>query len=144
MDEFPSTHFYDVRERTFGRNLLIILLVVLVLVVIYLAILLISRIPKKCNGPPAAPTNVRAGYVSSTAFRVLWNPVPDVERYTVYVGQTQGFSRVNAIKIVTTGTPSADATDLTLYRTYYIRVSATNNCAESVDSVEVSYLYVPT
>lgn len=144
MDEFPSTHFYDVPQRNTGSIILITLLVVMVLIIIYLVILLISRIPKKCTVVPVAPKNPRAGYRGTNAFRVLWDPVPDINNYTVYVGQVQGFNRVNAIKIVTTQTPSADVTDLTLYRTYFIRVTATNNCGSSPDSVEISYLFIPT
>jgi len=143
MDEFPSTHFYNVQERNGGTIILIVLLVVLVLIVIYLAILLISRIPKKCTTSSIAPKNPRAGYVSSTAFRVFWDLVPDVNSYTVYVGQTQEFSRVQAVKIVTTHSSNVDVVNLTLYRTYYIRVSATNSCGESVDSTEITYVYVP-
>lgn len=141
MDD-PSVHFYYVKPRWFGAAVLSILMIVIVILVLYILIYLTSKVKKPCTAAPSAPTGVGAGYISSSDFRVLWNPVPNVEKYTVYVGQTPSFNRVHSVKIVTTNTSQAEVLGLTEFRTYYIYVTASNSCGESENSQEITFVFV--
>lgn len=137
-----SMDFYSIRSRGFITLMITITLVVVVLLLIYLAIYALSKVPKSCTTAPNAPIGVEAGYVNAVTFRVLWRRVADVNKYTVYVGQTSSFSRPQSINITTTNKTYADIKGLELGRTYYIMVSSSNNCGESPNSDKITFIFV--
>lgn len=138
-----SLDFFKQRNRTAGTVILAILIIVVVILIIYLAIYFMSKIPKKCSDSPSGPTNVQAAYINDGTFQVRWDPVPDVDKYTVYIGQTFDFTRVQSISVTTSTRARADIKGLELARTYYILVSASNNCGESVNSERITFIFVP-
>ena len=134
--------FVSVKSNSFGIAILTITMIVVLLLVLYIGILLISKVQKSCTSAPNPPTNVEAGYVNTGDFRVQWTSIPDANKYTVYVGQNQTFTRVQSINVTTTNLSQADIKGLQVGRTYYIVVTATNNCGESQNSSEISFVFV--
>lgn len=142
MDGLTSMDFVSVRSNSFGTAILTITMIVVLLLVLYIGIYLISKVQKSCTGAPNPPTNVEAGYVNTGDFRVQWTSVPDVDKYTIYVGQNQSFTRVQSINVTTTTLSQADVKGLQVGRTYYIVVTASNSCGESQNSAEISFVFV--
>jgi hypothetical protein len=140
--QLTSKDFYSTPSQTGTVIAITIIIVVIVLLLLYLGIFVISKAPKACTAPPAVPTGVEAGFVNDATFRVLWPSVADTSKYTVYVGQTNTFTRVNAINITTTNRTYADIKGLLAGRTYYIMVSSSNNCGESANSAKISFVFV--
>lgn len=140
---YPSTAFYEtpvVKQRsTVVAAVVFVLLTIVVVIVIYL---LLRNRRKTCTVAPSSPTDVSAGYLSSTQFIIQWRAVNTAESYTVYVGQSSGFLRARSVNVTTTKSTRATITGLTLNRSYYIFVTATNSCGESVGSDEITFLYV--
>jgi len=141
-ETLTSLDFYTVKSQTFITILLTITMVVVVLLLLYLGIYILGSRVKACTDAPSSPQNVKAGFVSDLTFRVFWDRIPDVTNYTVYVGQTPIFTRVQSINVTTSTKPSADINGLEKGRTYYIFVSATNACGESVDSARITYIFI--
>ena len=137
-----SMDFYSTRSRGFITVVATITLLIIVLMLIYVGLYAISQIPKACTTAPSPPTNLQAGYMNAGSFRVLWTAVADVKSYTVYVGQTAAFSRTQSINITTTNRTYADIKGLETGRTYYIMVTASNNCGESANSSKITFVYV--
>jgi len=121
---------------------LTVLLVTALILIIIIVIILASRIKKQCTGSPAVPSGVEAGYVDRSKFRVRWNQSITADTYTVYVGLTPNFSRVQSVKTVTTKRMYADVEGLSRNRTYYIFVSASNSCGESANSPTITFVNI--
>lgn len=144
MSNLPksSVEFYTVPSQTSKTILLTVLLVVALLLILAVIIILASRYKKPCSGAPPNPINVEAGYIDNTQFRVKWQPQKDISEYTVYVGVTADFTRVQSIKTVKTNRSAANVTGLDRNKTYYIFVTATNACGESSNSDTIVFIYI--
>lgn len=142
LEDLTSRDFYTTKPRNGSTVILTILIVIIVLLVLYIVIIIASRIPRKCKVAPNAPTSPQAGYLSNKSFRVSWNPVLGADSYVVYVGQTASFSRVQSVNVTTSKRASADVIGLPTNNTYYIYVSAKNNCGESLNSTQITFVNV--
>lgn len=142
MEDLRSTDFFYQRSRTPAIIILAVVCVIVVILIIYLLIYLFSLIPRKCTSSPTIPKNVEAGFINSKTFRVQWTAVPNASSYTVYIGQTEDFNRVNAINIVSSPISRVDVTGLPSGKFYYIFVTAVNACGESANSETIIYAFV--
>lgn len=141
--QYPSVAFYEAppvkQTSTVIMAIIFIVLTIAVVIVIYL---LWRNRKKSCVRAPETPSDVSAGFLSVTQFMVQWKGVDAAESYTVYVGQNSGFLRARSVNVTTTTRTRATITGLTLNRTYYIVVTATNSCGESLGSDEITFVYV--
>ncbi len=140
---YPSTAFYNVTPPRHGLTIALSVIFIILTIVVVVAIYLLLRSRRRaCTTIPAAPSDVSAGYLSSTQFIVQWRTVPEAESYTVYVGPVTRFAINNAVNITTTRNTRATITALTINRTYYIVVTATNACGESAPTPEITFVYL--
>ncbi|MFJ9156844.1 chitinase [Streptomyces griseoviridis] len=79
--------------------------------------------------PPAAPTGLRTGTVTSTSVALSWTAVPGATGYAVYR---------DGVKTQTAGGTSATVTGLTAATAYSFQVTATNDTGESARSATVT------
>ncbi|MEU0598801.1 glycoside hydrolase family 18 protein [Streptomyces sp. NPDC006393] len=79
--------------------------------------------------PPAAPTGLKTGTVTSTSVALSWSPVADATSYAVYR---------NGTKVQTTTGASATVTGLTPSTAYSFQVAAVNDAGESAKSATVT------
>lgn len=144
MEPLTSMDFYYQKSRGFLITIIVITMIVVVILVLYLGIYLISRVPKACSQAPPPPQNVGAGYIDDNSFRVQWSSVSTADRYIVYVGQNQTFTRAQSINTTSTSRSQTevDIQGLEPGRTYYILVSAVNTCGESEVSDRITFVYV--
>jgi hypothetical protein len=139
-DTLTSRDFYYVKERKASTVILTILMIVIVLLILYIIIVLASKVQRPCSGSPVAPTNPQAGYVNTTSFRVSWNPILTADSYVVYVGQTSGFARTQAVNVTASKRSYANVVGLPTSATYYIYVTAKNACGESPNSQQITFV----
>jgi hypothetical protein len=140
---YPSTAFYDHPRPNYRLTIGLAIVFIIVIILIFIVIMLLWRNRRKaCTTVPAAPSDVSAGAISNTQFIVQWKPISAADTYRVYVGQSTGFLRSRAVNITTTKNTRATITGLTLNRTYYIIVTANNQCGESDGSAEITFQYL--
>jgi len=96
--------------------------------------------------PPSAPTGLSATAINGNQIYLDWddNPEPDLDHYSVYRGQSSGFSV--GLDSIVDNTTSSDFVDTGLSEnmTYYYKVTAVDNVGnESDPSDEVSVTTPP-
>jgi hypothetical protein len=87
------------------------------------------------NTPPSAPVATAATNVTQTSFTATWNASADATSYRLDVAMDEAFTEFvpDYESVVVSGT-SHDVTDLAEGQTYYYRVRAANDFAESNNS----------
>jgi len=141
---YPSAAFYETKPNYGPAILISLVMIAIVILIIVLLILIFSRIKKPCTVAPPPPSNVRAGFINVSSFLVEWSPSPSTDSYTVYVGATSRFNRADAVNVTVTVSTKTNATvtGLAFNQTYYIVVTATNSCGQSIGSPEITFHYV--
>lgn len=142
MEPRSSLDFFELKSQTAKTVFLSILSIILLVIIIIVVTTLASKLKKKCSASPNPPSNVEVGYINTSTFKVRWTPQNNVSSYTVYVGSSLHFARSAALKTVSTKKSSANIVGLDRNSTYYIYVTASNACGESVDSESVVYFFV--
>jgi YHS domain-containing protein len=82
-----------------------------------------------------------ASYLASGEVTLLWNDIPNVNSYNVYVSNSRGVTKLNGIKIRNVKNP-VKITQLEPGKTYYFIVTVVNEQGESEESKELSYTAV--
>ena len=145
VSQLSSHDFVSVEKKTGTAVILSIVFVVIAVIVIWIVFNLVAPSPTdvvECTAAPPAPTGVAASALSANTFRITWNASATTDTYVAYIGITSGFTRAQSIVVVPSTTTAADVTGLTLNDIYYVYVTATNSCGESVDSTEISFDFV--
>lgn len=141
--QYPSTAFYEHPQPNNRSTITLAIVFIILTIIIFIVVLLLWRNRRKsCTTVPSPPTDVSAGAISDTQFIVQWKAVADADTYRVYVGQTSGSLRSRSVNITTVKNTRATITGLTINRTYYIVVTANNQCGESDGSAEITFQYL--
>jgi len=92
-----------------------------------------------CGTAPIPPSNITVQIVTGTRFDVSWTAVQEATSYTVYVGQSPGFTRTQSINVSNSVETTAQIIGLALNESYFIKVTALNACGESENSAEIAF-----
>lgn len=118
-----------------------IVIIIGLIIIIILTFVLVKRARLATNNNPCQslppPTNVQVITTNLTTINVTWTAVSTATRYRVYIGSISGFGQTNPLDMFNTTQTNYAIVGMVLNRTYYVRVSAINNCgAESPLSPE--------
>tara|TARA_R110002072_G_scaffold45565_4_gene126738 strand:+ start:22882 stop:23229 length:348 start_codon:yes stop_codon:yes gene_type:complete len=111
-------------------------------ILVYLTVQYLKTIKNTCVSAPDTPQNVIAGYLNRNEFGVSWDRVGGADSFIVYIGETPNFDINESVVQAKTINLRANIANLVDGRTYYIVVSAINDCGTSSLSSSITYIFV--
>lgn len=136
------------------NSILIAVFIVLLVVVLIIVILVFNSrrssttisstiTQSSCQSAPPQPINVVASNPQADIITLTWSQLAAATSYTAYIGTSAGFSLASALQSRSTSSNSTSFGNLTLGQTYYLKLTAQNQCGVSPISPEVhiSLLY---
>ena len=142
IDEgLTSRDFYSTPKQTGLTIAWTIFLIVIIVAIFIIIIRLVSNFSGtgECATPPISPSNITVQIVTGTRFDVSWSSVQDATSYTIYVGQSPGFTRTQSINVTNAVETTAQIIGLDLNESYFIKVSSVNACGESENFAEIAF-----